>query len=378
MKKIGIITFHRSYNYGSVLQAYALQKKIKELAPEVSCEHIDYYPPNYKKMRSIFVPIKSVRNLVRNIIALIKLYPITNKRAKAFDNFVKENISLSKKSWYEVESIEEIDELYNIVIAGSDQIWNCTVSDFSPAYLFRKVKRAKKTSYAPSLGSGDFTKIKDSKCFDDLNSFSYISTREASGARRIEKYLKKPENTIPVVIDPTLLLNENEYENIISKEKIDGEYIFFYSVDQSNISLKIASEFAKKLNIPIISIYSSKSSIRLKTYGIKLSRKSSPSDFLSLIKNAKYVLTDSFHGTAFSVIFRKNFFSICHKNEKIRDSRINNLLSSINLQNRMLFIEEPLKKDLSIPVDFLSIESDLEEFKKSSIEYLNEIISLKE
>ena len=332
MKKIGTMTFHHSYNYGSVLQAYALQNKLIEMYPDSRIEIVDYYPPNIREIQSLFVKNHSIRNVLRNIIAL-KYYPLVTKRKDSFEEFLKKDLRISDKKYYE-GNIAEMGDEYDILIAGSDQIWNTNTKDFSVDYFFYGVKKSVKIAYAPSVGNGTFMLPRDQKVQDALSDFQAVSVREYSGAKKIEKFMGMKK--VPVLIDPFLLLKKEQYEKICAKRKIDEEYIFFYSITMRPEVLHCAKEIAKKLKLKLITMYSGVGTLRAFRNGVSVASEVAPGDFLSYIKNASLVLTDSFHGTAFSVIYNKEFYSFCSEDLDKRDVRINTLLSALGLENRIV------------------------------------------
>lgn len=371
MKKIGIITFHRSLNYGSVLQAFALQTKIKELQPKRDIEIIDFYPPNMKNIRGIFVPVKSLRNFVRNIFACF-YYPQFKKRTKAFNDFVGRNLRVGNKKYDQQSDMSDLDAEFGILVAGSDQIWNNTAPDFSIKYFFPDVQKAKKVAYAPSLSNGKFELPRDIAIYDALKKFSALSVRENFGAKNMKEFLDGAD--IPVVLDPTLLLCQEQYDCIASKKLIKKDYIFMYSITMHKDFIAAVCAISKRTGLPVITVFSGKGSFRGVGNGIKISKNSSPNDFLSLVRDAKLVLTDSFHGTAFSVIYRKNFYSFCEEDEKNQDVRIATLLGNINLKNRILFYNHYDKENYLEKIDYSIVQPLLDNFKSSSIDYLRENI----
>lgn len=371
MKNVGIITFHRALNYGSVMQAYALQAKIRELYPDYSVETIDYYPPNIDKIRGIFVPVKSVRNIVRNLIAFL-YYPSFANRKKSFDNFLAKHTTIGSKKYNDKDNMEDLDEKYDILIAGSDQIWNNNTRDFSLKYFFPDAKKARCISYAPSVGNGTFKRDKNEDIYIALNKFSHISVREKSGAEKLGKFLDR--DNIPVVIDPTLLIQKEQYETFASEHVSRKKYIFMYSIKMQDKFLKAVREISDKTGLPVVTMFSGHSSFRAYSYGIEISKHSAPEDFPALIRDAEFVLTDSFHGTAFSVIYRKQFYAFVDKNEKIRDARIDTLLTKIGLEDRILFFDDYKKENYIDQIDYSDVDVKLEEFKKQSVDYLKESI----
>ena len=205
-KRIGTLTFHRSLNYGSVLQTYALQQIIKRINTTEMTEIIDFYPPAIDKIRSPFIPVHTFKNFVHNVFSIL-YYPLFGKRRKAFDDFLTKNVIISETKYDVSSDMSCLEEKYDCVIAGSDQIWNNQTQDFSIQYFFPSVVNVKKIAYAPSIGNGKFELPRDYKVFEALNKFSALSVRELSGAEHLGLFLKNSK-LIPVLLDPTLLLTK--------------------------------------------------------------------------------------------------------------------------------------------------------------------------
>lgn len=369
MKKIGTMTFHRSLNYGSVLQTFALQQVIKKIDRECTTEVIDFYPPGIDKIRSVFVPTRSLRNFLHNVVSVI-YYPAFVKRKSEFDTFLKKNVKLSEKKYQANSDMSNLGKEYDCLIAGSDQIWNNRTADFSIQYFFPQANNVRKISYAPSLGNGLFELPRDQQIYEALSEFNAISAREISGARKLKNFINDLEN-VPVVLDPTLLLVKEDYKLIESEAGTKwGKYIFLYSVNMDRRTLEIAKVVSHKTGLPVISIYTTNASFRTYKYGIKLSRDTAPGDFLSLLHHAELVISDSFHGTAFSVNYHKKFFSICDNDPEKRDPRLDTILSKLQLSHRMLFFDNHMREDYLEQIDYTLADEQLHELRRESLNYL--------
>lgn len=367
MKKIGTITFHRSLNYGSVLQTYALQKTIKKITNERKTEVIDFYPPGIQKIRSVFVPIHSFKNVVHNVVALV-YYPSFIKRKKSFDMFLNNNICLSKRKYVEDSDMGILEEDYDFLIAGSDQIWNNRTTDFSIQYFYPTVRGVRKIAYAPSLGNAVYTLPLNQQVYDALMDFYAISVRELSGAKKIKSFIHRE---VPVVVDPTLLLSAEDYVEIESAKKLQKKkYIFLYSVNMERKTLKIANAISKCTGLPIVSIYTTNGSFRAVSNGIKLSKDAAPGDFLNLIHYAELVISDSFHGTAFSINYHKKFYSVCVKDINRRDPRLETLLSKLELKNRMLFFDDYERENYLGEINYCVVDKRLSKLREESLDFL--------
>lgn len=377
MKKVGLITYHAAQNNGSFLQAYALEKKISKIEG-YSCEIINFYSYEQEELYSVMKKNNSLRNIIKNLVACIN-YKNLKKRHEDFEMIVSNKMNLSPRCYKSLSELSEVENNYDIFVSGSDQIWNVDAWDYNDAYFLSFVKNKPKISYASSFGGNiESEKVKgyseNVKRF--LNEYDSIAVREIKGKKYAESLINK---NVEVVLDPTFLLEKDDYEEICSEPLVEGEYIFFYSIDYNETALKIVKKFAKEKNLPVIVIYSGDNkSYRTLKYGFKMLKEAAPNHFLSLIKNAKYVLSTSFHGTVFSIIYEKQFFTIRGtENGKINnDDRLTTILTTLNLIDRQLS-EKSTKDEYNLPnIDYKIVNKKLKEVKKSSIDYLTNALNL--
>lgn len=376
MKKIGIITFHKSLNYGSALQAWALSHYLKKKNYNVCIA--DFTPNNYSENYGLFFIPKNIKLLAYDFLHLI-WFPFLLKRKRAFANFQRNNLPLSNTQYDHAKGISEFAAEEDVMISGSDQIWNPTAQDFDMNFLLEGIHNVKKISYAASLGQSDFCNVKNKdKIISCLLDYDYISVREETGAQKLKNLIGDKKN-ISVVLDPTLLLDKDMYEEITSKRFYQKPYIFFYSVRFNEVAMKAAIKIGHALNLPVFTLMSATGSPRYLKYqrDIKLSEgDAGPSGFLDLIKNAEYIVTDSFHGVAFSIIFEKKFISINRRTNGVHrnDERIMNLLRQLHLLDRYVFLEEIDRFDLHTGIDWSKIRCYKEKMRAESIEFLNKAL----
>jgi hypothetical protein len=372
MKKIGIITFHNSYNCGSMLESYAMQKVIEKrnMHPEI----VNFSSNGQKELYSVFFKNKGIKNIIKNILILPHYNRIKNNNNK-YEEFKNKNFRLSKK-YTENDIISEKE--YDTVIAGSDQIWNITIKDASDVYFLNWVNNAKKVAYAPSFGAKNILKYSNTpdKYKNYIDQFDALSIRENNGKKWIKDLCNKD---IPVLIDPTLLLNRNDYEPLEDKEnKINGKYIFFYCPSFDVEICKYVKQISKKYNLQVIT-WSTKSYItkRIRRFGFKLPKYENPSMYLSLIKNAELVITTSFHGTIFSTIYRKKFITVKNGEMYGDDDRVKTLLEQIKMINRLLPYEFNEDYDYLADIDYAEYDAILPELQKKANEFLDKNVVLK-
>lgn len=163
---IGIITYHRAENYGSVLQAYALNKYIKNINSKFHVETIDYYNETQEKMYNLFQSNSSIMNIIRNIHTLLNIKALKNKK-KAFKKFISIHISLSETIGNDTNKLKQYAQKYDICICGSDQIWNIHCDDQDINYFLSFSTNSRKVAYAPSLGINQFSE-EENKIFKNI------------------------------------------------------------------------------------------------------------------------------------------------------------------------------------------------------------------
>ena len=317
--KIGAITFHGSHNYGSVLQAYALQEYVIKLLNRnrVLCDYqiINFRSEAQKEIYQAPKPDKP-KNLVKWFMYLpYKKYLDTQYRK--FETFITDYLYPTEEFSCS-DRLPEIASNFDVLIAGSDQIWNVRARDFDLAYLFPACPN-KKISYAASLGplSIEWKSFNTEEYANLLNGFLSVSVREKKSRDMLWEIL--PGKCIEILSDPSFLLDEHDWRRIQSGMN-PGKYILFYCLEPSKEHIRIAKMLSKCLDLPVVATkYRNKYDYFnpfIKQYD------AGPCDFLSLIDHAAVVLTSSFHGTVFSLIYGKPFYVI----NGMEDGRIRDII----------------------------------------------------
>lgn len=364
MKKVCIITQHRVVNYGSVLQAYALQKKIMDLGCE--CQLIDYYPERFTPMGML----KRIKNkgelykkhLLIRTAARIIIIPSYIKRFNMFFNFVENYLNLTERTYRNRSELEKEQFDYDVYCTGSDQVWNSGWNEGIeyPYFLSFAPDSDKKISYAASFGRACLPTEEETVTRQLLSRYNALSLRELSGVEIVKRLgIKDAVN----VLDPTLLLSGEEWRNISSGKFKDEDYILVYNLNRN----KKIDNYAKNL--------SKKTGIRVKYLSYQLHEfyrngkmlcNPKVEDFIALIDNARYVITDSFHATAFSMNLNTDFVIVYPGKYS---TRLQSILEIVGLTNRVAKDEN----DLGIVekrIMFESVNNIISTKRKESLKWL--------
>lgn len=370
MKKIAVVTFHRAHNFGSVLQTYALQECIKKIAKEsitdIEYNLIDFYTDQQEELYKIYKSDYSIKNLIKNLINWYYSKELKIKYNK-FNNFISENFNITKRIRSENE-LRKNTPIADYYISGSDQIWNVRAKDFSDVYYLDFVENGKKISYAASFGPleinwNQYDKDRYTKFLQEYNS---ISVREEGSRKNIE--ILTGEDCI-INVDPTMLLTKAEWRKIQSSANYgEGQYILLYCLEPSKEQLKLAEAISGKLGLPIVVLRYNNKNDMFNHYVKKYD--SGPEDFLAYIDHAALVLSSSFHGTVFSMIYHKPFYVF----EGMKDNRISTMLTKLEMENRSLNSWEDIEKVNLLPPDKEKIENVLGCEREKSKAYLSKAL----
>lgn len=378
--KAGIITlYHGNYNFGGLLQAYALPKVLKDYF-KVEAEQIDYIPTEKKEQKKdnrnkqaifphLYQIIYEFGIIFFDVLCKKKLY----QRKRAFDGFMNEIPHSSIV--YEYDSINICLNQYQFFLCGGDQIWNDQKEKQNiKIYTLQFVTTgAKKISYAPSMAvletTSDFKRIMS----NGLNQLDAISVREKKSMSILKLLTNKK---IDVVVDPVLLMTENEWIDVIISPKKKKKYILCYLLGDSVEHRKGVKKFAQKVHLPILTFPHIFLNVVRKCdllFGDIHDYTSGPREFLGLIKNSEFVITDSFHACVFSMIFEKPF--VVFERNKIGEkgnmnSRIYDFLEEYHLESQLV-TEKELEDMEEIPqVDFTYAHAHWKKRREESLKYL--------
>lgn len=363
MKKVELITLQRVPNYGSFLQAYATQEIIKMLGYDI--EIINYFPERMSK-KGLLKSLKNKKKILKKsflarTVAKMIMLPSYNKRFNTFNKFIFNKLNMTKIEYHNDDDFMKNTPIADIYITGSDQVWNSGWNGGidKPLFLNFVPKGSKCIAYAASFGKSSLEDWEIPETKELLNKYSKLSTREISGTEILNSLGFKSD----VVLDPTLLLNKDDWSNIISDKYKDKKYILVYNLNRNKKIDIYANNISKSTGLPIY--YLSYSIHEFYKKG-KMICCPQVEDFLSLINNASYIVTDSFHATAFSINFNKNFMIVFPNKYS---TRVESILKITNLTNRI--VKDVNSTSLaSENIDFKTANEIILKERKKSIEWL--------
>lgn len=369
--KICFLTFSRARNYGAVLQTYATYRYLKSLGNEVTLvdyltERYDIYKPDYPKT-FLSRSHKWGKNIFTRFIWKNVIYKNVLKSHKLFWDFIEKNIPISPTFYNETE-LKDFCKDFDCAISGSDQIWN---TDFTkdnkpdrPYFLSFADKGMKKLAYSSSFGKATLEDTEKGEIEELLSEYDRIFVREKSGKEIVEDLGLKAE----VILDPTLICDKKIWEELAGDRIYAKPYLLLFQIFPNGRRLKLAEKVAKQkgLKLIVVAPYS------MDKYKIKHKVVCLPeiSEWLSYFKYADFIMTDSFHATAFSVIFERDFAVDANVSY---NGRMKTLLDSLDLSERMY--ENTLSADiLDKGIDYSEVSGKLAVIQERSRTYINDAL----
>jgi hypothetical protein len=322
----------------------------------------------------------SPRSLLSNANTILN-YGKLKRRYKRFESFVNDDMKLSGKFYSTNEELRKNPPEYDIYVCGSDQIWNPLIykeNAFDPAFFAEFAKAGKKAAYAPSFGIDAIPGDKREQLKRYLDSFERLSVREKQGEKIIKEISGRKAVT---VLDPTLLLTGEDWSGYSADPSYKRPYLLCYFITDGRKYSGYVKALSEKLGLPVISLCGSR---RVVSVTEKAVLDAGPREFLGLFKNASFVCTDSFHGTVFSINFKRNFycFESAQKAEKAVNSRLHNILEKLGLLSRIfpqpMDMEEFNKRasGAAEAIDYTEVDRLLVKEREMSLDYLREAITL--
>ena len=372
-KKVDILTLPGYFNYGNRLQNYALQEVINNFSEEVETLILPKVSVQssgtFNKIKKVFSyplskTVKVATRKLNNKIRTIKYKDILEQRENRSKQFSKKYIN--EKHINSFDELKQIAKDTDYFVVGSDQVWNPNYIKHQEQYYFLQfVEEEKRIAYAPSFGISEIPEDVKPQYKEWLSSIPYISVREKEGAKIIKQLTGRDA---PVLVDPTLLLTKDEWLKIskVHAYKPSSKYLISYFLGKIPTERKtLIKQIAKKYNLKIVSIADLKDK---KTYI------ADPSEFIDYINSASLVLTDSYHGTIFSILMETPFFVFERIGGHSMYSRIETLLELTEFFGR----EEKdidLNKDI-LNIDFSHVKGILEKERKKSFDFLSEAMKV--
>ena len=372
--KIWIMTINSAYNYGCVLQAWALQKYLENEGHQVSI--INYRIPEIdntyrlfrEKQRFSIAPINNVYNCLRHVKFNLTQAPRIRKAAK-FEHFINEVMNTTQVFSSFRELVEgKAGKDYDVLITGSDQVWNGTITKgLKPAYFLDFDHSGKrKISYAASIGKKELMNAEKEFFKNYLAEYESIAVRENSAAELLAPLVKKP---VEVVLDPTLLLDREDFDTLKQPSKYQKPYIFVHVIGKDARLRRIVAILSEQTGLPIVQ------NRMKKQFPDELGRFSDagPEEFIGLIEGAQLVITNSFHATVFAVIYEKNFITIPHE---LYPERMENLLKELSMENHLIASVEELPGSVAeLQPDYTAVKKKLKKRQQESREYLKRAVN---
>ena len=360
--KISTLTFQESLNYGALLQAHALQRVLAGMGHDA--EIINYH----SKAKEAFYQGKldKSKSLANNINKLLS-FGLRRRRKRVTDAFRRQQMALTPRVYTTKDELARYAGSRDYVICGSDQVWNVVSTRHDATYFLDFVADSdQKIAYAASFGIAEIPAGEVGYYQQHLASFTKLSVREASGITLLKTLVNKEAT---VVLDPCLLLTAAQWDGIAQPTPVQAPYIFVYYVNYSKKLIDYAKAISAQTGIKAIicarTLRDLKDGFKDVNLGV--------AQFVDAVKNAAYVITNSFHGTVFSIIYRKQFISFADQ-RKTHDTtgRVVGLLNELGLQAR-LFAGD--RQAIFAEWDYAQVESILAEKRQASLQFLTEAIS---
>lgn len=371
--KLALFSCHNDLNYGSMLQAYALVAALKKNG--VDAEYLDYStcpdPNTISRIvkRVIMAPVRFVRKVfkVQKQSDGFEFFFTTEfkKTRRAYDSFHRKFIPVSQRRYYYDTISRKLDvSAYDNYMVGSDQTWSPFLYRPRNPYFLDFCELPKKSSYAPSLGTISLPLSYINLLVEKLHSFDFLSCRELSNCKRLSELMGRE---VTYVLDPTLLLDPCEWDKIANPSKIEGQYILAYILGEKDTVINFAERLSEEKHLPVFFIVTRPKYLDMKynLNGI------GPEDWIGLIRNAKYVVTDSFHGSLFCINYNVNFYAFSKRDGDVNsqdNARILEFLSLLGLQSR--FQDDKDNPCLLEDIVFPPVNQLIEQLREKSMKYL--------
>ena len=353
--RIGILTFHYAYNYGGILQAYALQEYLRSKGHSVEFVKYKnkYIKDYYQYINFNRIPKNRLLSCGKYISTSFSRLLFRLIRYKRMKTFIHKYIN---------EASNDSLEQYDLIIVGSDQVWNIDITGGFDSYYWGNVPALKVVSYAASFNKNKISNSLVPEIKRRLLNFNATSVREES-LKKIFQPLTDKE--IKVVLDPTLLAPPTIWNKFKTNNNSYRKYILVYALRDEQKLMTILKKMQEDVHLEYILLRGAETW----KYNKHIKQFANPGDFVSLFQNAEYVVTSSFHGTVFSILFHKMFYTL--KCNDGNNSRVESLLKTVGLSDRL--VDEYPKDGVSQTIDYAEVDKRLHDYRQQSIIYLDNI-----
>mgnify|MGYP001810203640 FL=1 len=366
--KTGLLTFHAAHHYGAQLQAYALMKAVEACGS--ACEVIDYVRPDTEEAKRLFRPGIAPRSLLANVHTVLH-YGALHRRAARFERFVRDDMIRSPKSYASYAALAADAPAYDAYVCGSDQIWNPLIyreKTFDPAFFAGFAASGRKIAYAPSFGIAEMPAEHQPALKDWLAGFESLSVRERNGEAIIRGVCGRSALT---VLDPTLLLGPAQWNRVAEAPPYATPYLLCYFISDPAGYEPYVTAMARRLGLSVVSLCGARRTVRGTARTVL---DAGPREFLGLFAHAAYVMTDSFHGTVFSINYGRPFasFSLAAGGKKKVSSRLDSILGILGLRSRLVTDGATTPEAVAAwpDVDWEAVGGALEAERAKSLGYL--------
>lgn len=361
MKKVAVSTIFYVCNYGTVLQAYATQQILDRLGYE--SEIIRYIPERLSNRRVLLSTGDASRSrALRNVVSIAVRTPGNIINRRIFDRFAEKHLTLTEKTYKNVQEVASSLPDAEIFMTGSDQVWNSRYNEGIDAvyYLSFVPEDKKKISYAASIGGDDFEEDEKIEIKRILERYDAISVREKSAKEAISAL---GIDGVEHVLDPTMLLYKDEWKKLVSPRRVNNRYLLIYTLGRDKTLIDIGAAIAKERGLKLVKIGLDF------LWSLKLHKNDqfcTPNEFLSYFWYADYVVTNSFHGLCFSLNFDKQFSIVLPKTYA---TRLESLLEQFELTSRTVRSVGDLYHQKS-SIDYTAVNKRIDDARRHSLSFL--------
>lgn len=362
MKRIGILTYHKSYNCGAVLQAHALQLAVQRLGYD--CCVVDY--GHIGEASRFLFRSSGFRPFLGAVKRFVLSLGVEDAKRRSYLRFREREMRLSPH-YVKTSDIPVLQ--YHRFVTGSDQVWHPVISEGEAAYFLDFADDRQKVAYAPSFGVEVLPAEFEAVCRNWLPLIPALSAREEAGQRLIRRLTGRD---VPIVCDPTLLLSADDYGRMEAPCRRKKPYVCVYAIGEHPWMTEVAVQVARERGLEVVMIVGGGFAQWRFRRGVRYRSAVGPAEFLSYLHHAEFVVTNSFHGTVFSLIYQKPFYACANTNGA--NSRIETLLRHVGLEARLLARASDDRVTCQCSVDFSQSSRRLDVLREGSLTFLRQAL----